>query len=213
MNAKWKEQLEQHRSQRREDIISSAQDLLLERGLSAVTLKDIVEHCGISKVTLYKYFRSYEEIIFEVQMNVLRTWMEGIYRVAAKGGSGLEKLRSLLEHMVSHSEQNPNAIRFIAIFDAYYRDNYPTAELEQRYRSFLKGGPHPFFALLQQGVDDGSIRSDIDLNELTYTLSNIVIATLQRMILRGQLLKQDQGVEPSAILEHMVAMVLTYVKA
>ncbi|WP_409340599.1 TetR/AcrR family transcriptional regulator [Paenibacillus sp. MBLB4367] len=212
MDPKWKEQLEQHRNKRREDIIQGAQQLFVERGLSAVTLKDIVEFCGISKVTLYKYFRSLDDIIFEVQINILRAFWQDVNLLSPKGNNAFEKVRHLLVHMISASEQHANYVRFIAMFDAFYRENYANAELEERYISFLRSGTHPFYALLDEGISDRSIRSDIDIHILTFTLSNVVNATLQRMIVRGKVLHLDQGVEPASVLEHMTDMVLTYLK-
>ncbi|MGX4584535.1 TetR/AcrR family transcriptional regulator [Paenibacillus chitinolyticus] len=212
MDPRWKEQLEQHRNKRREDIIQGAQQLFVERGLSAVTLKDVVEFCGISKVTLYKYFRSLDEIVFEVQMNVLIAFWDAVNLISPEGNNGFEKIRHLLEHMISASKQHANYVRFIAMFDTLYQENYVNAELEGRYISFLRSGTHPFYALLEEGIRDGSIRSDIDIHILTFTLSNVVIATLQRMIVRGKVLHLDQGVEPAAILELMLDMALMYLK-
>lgn len=212
MDLKWKEQLEQHRSKRREDIIQGAQQLFVERGLSAVTLKDIVEFCGISKVTLYKYFRSLDDIIFEVQINVLTAFWREVNRHSPKGGNGFEKMLHLLEHMRAVSERHSSYVRFIAMFDAFYSENYRNAELESRYISFLRGGNHPFTVLLEEGIVDGSIRNDIDIQILTFTLSNVVMATMQRMIVRGKVLHLDQGVEPASVLDHMTDMVLSYLQ-
>ncbi|MHA7581831.1 TetR/AcrR family transcriptional regulator [Paenibacillus vandeheii] len=213
MNSKWKEQLEQHRIKRREDIIKGAQQLFIERGLSSVTLKDVVEYCGISKVTLYKYFQSFDEIIFEVQINVLIAFWHAVTINSPEGNNGFEKIRHLLEHMISTSKQHANYVRFIAMFDTLYQENYTNAVLEGRYISFLRSDTHPFYALLEEGIQDGSIRSDIDKKILTFTLSNVVMATLQRMIVRGKVLHLDQGVEPDSILEHMLDMALTYLKS
>lgn len=212
VDPRWKEQLEQHRNKRREDIIQGAQQLFLERGLSSVTLKDIVEFCGISKVTLYKYFRSFGEIVFEVQINVLSAFGQAVAFNSPEGDNGFEKVRHMLEHMISASEQHANSIRFIAMFDAFYQENYANEELERRYISFLRSDTHPIYALLEEGYRDGSIRSDIDIHILTFTLSNIVMATLQRMVVRGKLLLLDQKVEPAFILNHMMDMALTYLK-
>lgn len=213
MEPKWKEQLEHHRNKRREDIIQTAKELFMEGGLSTVTLKDIVEASGISKVTLYKYFGSLDEIIFEVQIEVLTAWMERTSRTIHQGDSGYEKLRSLLEEQILSAKENKNLIRFVAMFDTLYQEKYPTPELEARFRTFLKSGPHPFVSLIQEGIDDGSIRQDLDVKDIGYTISNLVNATQQRMILRGELLHQDQGVDPAVVLRHMVDMILAYVKA
>lgn len=212
MDPRWKEQLEQHRSQRREDIIQGAQQLFLERGLPSVTLKDVAEFCGISKVTLYKYFRSLDDIIFEFQINVLSAFWRAVTIDLPKGGNGFEKIRDLLEHMISASRQNVGHVRFIAMFDAFYREDYVNAELENRYISFLRSNTHPFHVLLEEGMSDGSIRNDIDIQILTFTLSNVVTAALQRMIVRGKVLHMDQGVDPADILEQMSAMALSYIK-
>lgn len=210
LDAKWREQLEQHRNQRREDIIQGAQQLFLERGLSSVTLKDIVTFCGISKVTLYKYFRSLDEIIFEVQINVINAFGRIAFR-SSDGNNGYEKIRHLLKNIITASEQHVDLVRFIAMFDNLYTENYVNEELGDRYISFLRSGKHPYYALLEEGVSDGSIRNDIDLYILTYTLSNVVSATLQRTIIRSKVL-QLEGVEPGSILHHMLDMALTYLK-
>jgi hypothetical protein len=114
--------------------------------------------------------------------------------------------------MISVSKQHASLVRFIAMFDAFYQENYVNTELETRYISFLRTDPHPFYTILKDGISDGSIRDDIEINILTFTLSNVVMAALQRMTIRGTVLRLDQGVEPAVILEHMVDMAVTYLK-
>ncbi|AIQ20736.1 hypothetical protein H70357_31795 [Paenibacillus sp. FSL H7-0357] len=211
MNDQWKEQLELHRTKRREVIIMEAKRLFLEKGLSAVTLKEIVEACGISKVTYYKYFRSLDEIIFEVQMDMLKSFMKEINAVPLKGDCGFEKLTNLLARTMEVSQLHSSYIRFIAAFDHYYTESYPTTELEERFRMFVQRG-QPFYVLIQEGIKDGSIRLDIDAKVLTYTLSNMFLATLQRLTVRGKLLHQDQGVDPAIIMKQAIEVMLAYLK-
>ncbi|WMT41328.1 TetR/AcrR family transcriptional regulator [Paenibacillus sp. D2_2] len=213
MEPKWKEQLEQHRHNRRNDIIQTAKELFIAHGLSSVTLKDIVESCGISKVTLYKYFRSLEEIIFEVEIDLLSTFGEQVARIAHQGSNGYEKLQSLLEEQIIVSKQSMDIIRFIAMFDTLYQEEYPTPELERKFRTFLRSGQHPFLSILEEGVADGSMRQDLDVKAVGYTISNIVNATLQRMMLRGKLLHLDQDIDPAIVLRNMVDMILAFVRA
>ncbi len=212
MKLSWQEQLEQHRNTQRENIIQTAKELFIAHGLFKVTIKDIVEACGISKVTLYKYFRSLDEIIFEVEIEVMRAGIERVNQIVHQGNCGYEKLQSLLEQIID-PKNNTDTIRFFAMFDMRYQEEYPTPELENRFRSFLRSVPHPFLSLLHEGVADGSIRQDMDVKSMGYTISNIVTATNQRMMLRGKLLQLDQGVDPDIVLKEMVKMILAYVKS
>jgi AcrR family transcriptional regulator len=212
MNKEWQDQIIHHRNKRREGIIQSAQQLFLERGLSAVTLNDIVKTCGISKVTLYKYFRSLDEIIFEVQMNVLSELGAEIISTPLHGNNGWEKLDHLLHLMIEYTERKPENMRFIAFFDFNYYDQYPTPELEKEYIRFLRSSKSIYITLLEEGIQDGSIRNDLEIKLLNFTISNIVSATLQRMTVRGKVLQLDQGIEPRLILKQMVNMVMTYLK-
>lgn len=114
--------------------------------------------------------------------------------------------------MIGTSKQYASYVRFIAMFDTKYHENYADEFLEGRFISFMRSRTHPYYELLEEGIRDGSIRSDIEVQILTFTLSNVVMATLQRMILRGKVLHLDQGVEPDVVLDHMLDMALTFLK-
>ncbi|MFC3787511.1 TetR/AcrR family transcriptional regulator [Paenibacillus sp. GCM10012307] len=206
----WKENLDQHRTQRREDIINTAKSLFMERSLTEVTLKDIVEACGISKVTFYKYFTSIDEIIFEVEIDILSQWVNRIRETKLEGSNSYERLAYLLK--VQLLEADIKMVRFTAMFDTLYQNNYPTPELEKKFRAYLQGGSHPFVSLIQSGIQDGSMRQDMDAREIGYTISNIVMASLHRNLLRGKLLELDQKVKNSVVMQNTMDMILNFVK-
>jgi len=184
----------------------------IEQSLTEVTLKDIVAACGISKVTLYKYFTSVDEIIFQVQIDILTSWSDNLKEIKLKGNNSYEKLAYMLKKQVADVDNNIDTIRFTAMFDTLYQNNYPTPELEQQFRSYLQGGAHPFVSLIQAGMQDGSMRQDMDAREIGYTISNIVMATLQRTVSRGKLLQLDQRVNTSIVLQNTMDMILNFVK-
>ncbi|MEH7351403.1 TetR/AcrR family transcriptional regulator [Gottfriedia acidiceleris] len=212
MNQQWKEQLEKHRNNRKEEILTAAQHLFLERGLGVVKLNDIVKHCGISKVTFYKYYKSIDEVIFAVQMSLLEKFNEQDKNWESKGKNGWEKMEYVLRIQKETFQTEHAAISFIGLFDMHYRDHYPTPELENAFLDLLKKGRSHFKNILLEGIQDGSIRNDIEIRTLQFTISNVMSATIQRMALRGKILKYDQGIEPDLILEQMVNMILTYIK-
>ena len=212
MNQQWKEQLEKYRDNRKEEILTAAQHLFLERGLGVVKLNDIVKHCGISKVTFYKYYKSIDEVIFAVQMSLLEKFIERDKNWESKGKNGWEKMEYVLRIQKETLQTEHAAVSFIGLFDMHYRDHYPTPELENAFLDLLKKGRSLFKNILLEGIQDGSIRNDIDITTLQFTISNITSATIQRMALRGEILKYDQGIDPDLVLEQMANMILEYLK-
>lgn len=52
--------------QKRKYILDTARKVFVEKGYKSVTMKDIVEACGISRGGLYLYFDSTEQILLEI---------------------------------------------------------------------------------------------------------------------------------------------------
>jgi len=52
--------------QKKKYILEKAKEVFIEKGFKSVTMKDIVEACGISRGGLYLYYSSTEEIFLEI---------------------------------------------------------------------------------------------------------------------------------------------------
>ena len=60
------------RSVHRENIMSAASALFMERGISATSMDDIAKAAGYSKATLYVYFENKEEIVGILVLNSMK---------------------------------------------------------------------------------------------------------------------------------------------
>ncbi|MFP4113583.1 MAG: TetR/AcrR family transcriptional regulator [Spirochaetota bacterium] len=68
----------------REKIIQGAAKLIIEKGVANTSLADIADEVGISKGTLYYYYSSKSELIFDISVrhmehitNTIVSWVEG----------------------------------------------------------------------------------------------------------------------------------------
>jgi len=50
-------------SQARERILASAYELFSRRGVRAVGIDEVIEGAGVAKATLYRHFRSKDELV------------------------------------------------------------------------------------------------------------------------------------------------------
>lgn len=84
----------------REAILASAARLFATQGYSATSMNQVAEACGLSKATLYHYYRDKYALLF----SIADTHVERLQRIAMEAGetSGTaeEKLRTLIARLV-----------------------------------------------------------------------------------------------------------------
>lgn len=83
------------RDRRRERILDAGAELLAERGLYGLTMRDVAERAGTSGPNLYRYVQGKEELIFLVQQRVLEGAIRSAEAALVIRGSK-EQLRSLV---------------------------------------------------------------------------------------------------------------------
>ena len=147
----------------KERIIEAARDLFLSNGFFETQMKDVAEKVGISRTSLYRYFRDKLDLgmaIIEVSFAVIEadsTWKEA---VSACGDSALARLDSFLRH--SMTAPKFHRIRtFVAEFDAYFSGCRIPPDFSDRLRKYLRSN-QIISQLVAEGIDDGSIRPDVD---------------------------------------------------
>lgn len=140
------------RDEKREAVLRTAVQLFLEQGYHRATLNEVAERLNITKPALYNYFRSKDEILFECWALGQERAEDCIAEINAGGGSGLSKLRKLIQGyaLVMASDFGASLVRFNA------RDlteaNQKTARagkrrIDQAFRNYVS-----------EGVMDGSIK-------------------------------------------------------
>jgi len=202
------------RNKNREEIIQAAQHLFLQLDFSDVGIKDICTRAGVSRVTFYKCFNSIDELAFEVQINVMAEMIHYIESHFDDHGTGIEKLEKILLTWLEFVTQNPSHMKYIGFFDHYYRDRNPNPELAERYREFVHNDLNrmKLADILRQGIEDGTISSELDVKQTSAMIFELTISILQRMTSIGETIKQEHGVELKDIAKTMFGMILQYVK-
>ena len=86
------------RLSKRDILIDTARDLFVAHGFHAVGVDTILRKAGISKRTLYKHFRSKEDLILAVIRHYDETFRNYLMReVEARGGTAYEQLLAVFD--------------------------------------------------------------------------------------------------------------------
>ncbi|SET22232.1 TetR/AcrR family transcriptional regulator [Paenibacillus sp. NFR01] len=202
------------RNRNREEFILAGQHTLIENNFTNVALKEICERANLSKVTFYKCFNSLDELIFAVQQKILGEITAYIETHAASRSSGLESVGGYLDAWIDFLDSQPDYLKYIGFFDHTYRDHYPNEELQATYREQVSDGAvgRLLYNYMEQGVRDGSIRPDLDLNESSLYIIEMIISLMQRLAFRGKLLQEEHGVNVREIAKTSKAFVLHYLQ-
>lgn len=82
----------------RKAIISTFEELLNERPLSKITVKDIVERCGINRNTFYYHFEGIPSLLETMAVNLA----DEIIAAHAKFGSPMDCVTPIVRYCEAH---------------------------------------------------------------------------------------------------------------
>ncbi|HEU4709865.1 MAG TPA: TetR/AcrR family transcriptional regulator [Methylophilaceae bacterium] len=127
----------------REKILNVATDLFQTRGINSTGVDTIVATAGTTKMTLYKYFRTKEDLILEVLKKGhqdFHGWLhEKLSKSTRKPSEKLQKLFDFIEEWVTAPDFQGMA--FIKASAEFPNENNPvhrlSAEQSRQFRDYL----------------------------------------------------------------------------
>jgi AcrR family transcriptional regulator len=180
------------------EIADAALALFSERGFAATRLEDVAKRAGVSKGTLYLYFRTKEDLFRAVLRQGLLPNLAAMEQaVAADQGPAPALLRQIAAHLLQVLDTNLTAIPKLVLAES---GNFPTIarmyadEVVKRAMALLTG-------ILRRGMERGELRR-VDPQSAIPSF----IAPFLMMALWKHSLGQHAGIEmdPKAVMEtHM----------
>ncbi len=85
------------KEQKKKDIAIACTDLLLDKGLKNLRISDIAITAGIGKGTVYDYFASKEELVFEIIRNLIVEHQQDLSKRSDENTSSRQKVLHLFD--------------------------------------------------------------------------------------------------------------------
>jgi AcrR family transcriptional regulator len=120
---------ERKKEQTRRTIAETARAMFAERGYDGVTVAEIADAASVSVKTLFTYFSSKEDLVFE-GVNEQRDEILQRVRERAPGESPLDAIRGIVESQIKASGQSPVA----AELEGFHRMVAGSVTLQSRLR-------------------------------------------------------------------------------
>lgn len=155
--------------ERKKQILDAAATVFAKKGFADARMEDIAIEAGLSKATLYLYFKSKDDIIAAILDQFYNRGMQDLQMLQGYEGSISELLLLLTRFFGAEAEQMmsmlPIAFEFYAL--AARREDVRRL-IKEYFRNYREG----LAALVQMGIERGEFRA-VDPHEAAIVLSAI----------------------------------------
>ena len=151
---------QREKEQRRTGIIDAAERLFFSRSFEDVSMDDIAREVELNKATIYLYFKNKETLFATIVLRGVQILKEKYTECMEKQVPGIVKVALMGQAYYQFSQEYPDYLRMIHFYgsERFSRENPCTAGIGEGYgtcRMILRDA-------IQEGIDDGTIRADLD---------------------------------------------------
>ncbi|WDV46316.1 TetR/AcrR family transcriptional regulator [Clostridiaceae bacterium M8S5] len=211
------EKRDKRREEKRNIIIKAAKDVFLRKGLFNVIMDDIATEVGLTRRTLYHYFKTKEELAYETAIILLSEWNDYCLEVYKRlNGTGLERFKNFFDCLIDHMALQPKIIKYLVEFDFYFSDDRrekPSTDSINRFSVIVLRSDDLIKRLMERGIKDGSMRKDIDVKLMTATISNVLWSFGQNIVIRGEKIEIESGIKNIELIRNQVSLYVMVLKS
>ena len=165
---------------RRKEILEKVLAVFVKEGFEDTTFQKIADHCGITRTTLYIYFRNKKEI-FNYSIKLLLAKVDEDIKPIRSDSSlnSIEKITKVLLEVFGHFEKNRRLLS--VIFDYLLHFSKDNTDPEQRVRRRTLKLRHILASLVIEGVKSGELKP-INIKTANEYLYSFIEAAIFRLV-------------------------------
>jgi AcrR family transcriptional regulator len=184
---------------RRREILEKALDIFMEEGFENATFQKIADRCGITRTTLYIYFKNKKEIFnysIKQLLGELEADITGVRENTELDCSG--KLLRVISLILDRLEENRRLLRVILDFLLYLSKSDADPEIRVRRRTLRLR--HIIATMVIEGIRAGEIKA-VNVR----TADDLFYALIEAAIFRLVVLKRPTAGELKQAVELTIA--------
>jgi AcrR family transcriptional regulator len=164
------------RDTRREQILDAARKMFVSQGYENSSVDDIARAAGLSKGSIYWYFRSKLEILLALADQCMDEHRNEVVRLAEMDQYGPEALYKSHRHLIEGKLTTPEHDQ---LFGQLVEMSKQHPEIEARLKDYYHAWDTTVSTLLQRGMDEGLFRHENALL-ITQAITSLYDGAFQR---------------------------------
>lgn len=195
------------RSVHRENIVSAASALFMEKGISATSMDDIAKAAGYSKATLYVYFENKEEIVGILVLNSMKKLYDYISSALIQYETTKARYDFICRGLVQYQEEFPFYFKMVLDkinidFESkeYLPEERETYQIGEEINEKIKN-------FLLSGMEKGDLRNDLDIMPAIFNFWGMLSGIIQLAANKEEYIKKSMGLSKIKFLEYGFSLV------
>mgnify|MGYP002512783851 CR=1 FL=1 len=195
------------RSVHRENIVSAASALFMERGIAATSMDDIAKAAGYSKATLYVYFENKEEIVGILVLNSMKKLYDYISSALIQHETTKARYDFICRGLVQYQEEFPFYFKMVLDkinidFESkeYLPEERETYQIGEEINEKIKN-------FLLSGMEKGDLRNDLDIMPAIFNFWGMLSGIIQLAANKEEYIKKSMGLSKIKFLEYGFSLV------
>ncbi len=160
--------------ERKTQILNAAEGVFTKKGFDQARMDDIAEETGLSKGTLYLYFKSKEDLIFAILDRIFQRSFKELESLKHDEASASETIMKLTDMVVG---EIIGMLRLIPIIYNFLALAFRNKLVRRALKDYINGYLNVFIPIVQRGIDSGEFRP-VDAREVAIAGSAIIEGTI-----------------------------------
>jgi len=148
--------------ERRQQIMDAALACFARKGYHKTTMDDIVAESGLSKGTLYWYFRSKDELFLSLVNSFFLAIQQDMDAIFEQPASASQKLRTMADEFARFYGE---VAQFLNVFFEFWMQGTLNEQLNQLFHSMLSEYRGVIGGVIQEGIQAGEFKA-VDADQL-----------------------------------------------
>jgi AcrR family transcriptional regulator len=166
---------------RRREILEKALDVFIEAGFEDVTFQKIADRCGITRTTLYIYFKNKEDIFNFSIKQFLANLEHDIQEAGSdKNLNSIDKISAILINIIDQLEKNRRLILVVMNYLIYLAKGNQDPDYLMRRRTIRLR--HMLATIFIEGIRKGEI-APVNIRDIDNLLYGLMETAAFRLII------------------------------
>ncbi|MDD5928615.1 MAG: TetR/AcrR family transcriptional regulator [Spirochaetales bacterium] len=168
---------------RKHEILQKSLDVFIDEGYEDATFQKIADRCGITRTTLYIYFKNKYEIFHESIKELLSELEKSLTKIIQEKASSEQTLRKVLLSIVDQCEKNPKL--FSVLLNYLMQLKKSGVDTNKRVRSRIIRIRHLLSTIIITGMKNNEFRQ-VNIKATDEMLFSLLEATIFRIAVLNQ---------------------------